>query len=403
MNPEPIVWYVAAGYRIPAGIEAHVLHYATEMRNHGFLTKVVVFQALPKEKHRFLVALEERNISIVSLYDASYIKVCFALVIFLVPWVLKMMTRGQVPRFASFVSRMRLRMAIGKLRKMLKDCQPDLVHVFGRLNTEALAHFSPKKTIYHEMMTGTVDSSWTQDELRLFREYAEGIARYFAPGIGVANNIHKCFGIARHIECVFTMCPDETENLSFCQARTSAKNGNLRFGILCRLVPQKGISYLLEAIKKYSDKYGTVDFTFAGFGPLRQDIEDFVERHDLNNVRIVSVKNAPEILGQIDVFVHPSLDDAMPVSIAEALMCGCPCIVCRVGGVADLVRDGREGMVIEPRRADQIFDSMVKFEEMPMNILNGFKQRARSRYEEKCLPQSVGKVVARHYKQILGL
>ena len=46
---QPLVWYVAAAYGLPAGIEAHILHYATEMRNHGFETRVVVLRPLPKQ------------------------------------------------------------------------------------------------------------------------------------------------------------------------------------------------------------------------------------------------------------------------------------------------------------------------------------------------------------------
>jgi hypothetical protein len=62
------VCYVAAGYKLPAGIEAYLLHYATELRSHGFDTRIVVFASLPREEHRFLRALRERGIPIESLY-----------------------------------------------------------------------------------------------------------------------------------------------------------------------------------------------------------------------------------------------------------------------------------------------------------------------------------------------
>jgi glycosyltransferase involved in cell wall biosynthesis len=103
----------------------------------------------------------------------------------------------------------------------------------------------------------------------------------------------------------------------------------------------------------------------------------------------------------MDVFVHPSVDDAMPVSIAEALMCGIPCVVCRVGGCADLVRDGVEGFVIEPRRTDQILAALEKFAEMPAEEFAAYRQHARARYEEVCLPGSVGHIVAEHYRAVI--
>jgi glycosyltransferase involved in cell wall biosynthesis len=90
------------------------------------------------------------------------------------------------------------------------------------------------------------------------------------------------------------------------------------------------------------------------------------------------------------------------MSIAEALMCGVPCIVCNVGGCADLVRDGVEGFVIEPRRADLIFDRMDRMARMGEEEFQGFQRRARARYEEVCLPAKVGAVVAEHYRAVMG-
>ena len=148
------------------------------------------------------------------------------------------------------------------------------------------------------------------------------------------------------------------------------------FGVLCRFVEQKGIKYLLDALKLYRDRRGDVNFTFAGQGDLEGMIRDFVADNDLQNIRIVRVEDAAEILSKIDVFVHPSIGDAMPVSIAEALMCSCPCVVCRVGGVPDLVRDGEEGFVIEPHRTDEILRCMELFGDMDQKELDAFKNRA---------------------------
>ena len=183
--------------------------------------------------------------------------------------------------------------------------------------------------------------------------------------------------------------------------RPSLRSGPA-FGVLCRLTAQKGIRYILEALKAYRDKRGGVDFTFAGWGDLEEMIEEFVREHELADVRIVRVDNARKILENIDVFVHPSIGDAMPMSIAEALMCSCPCIVCSVGGVPDLVRNGVEGFVIEPGDSDGILERMIRFADMEQDELEEFRRRARARWEEMCRPEAVGKIVASHYWEIIG-
>ena len=397
----PLVWYMAAGYGLPAGIEAHILHYATAMRNHGFDTRVVVFKELPPDRHRFLQALDERGIAIVSLQaEGARRERCRIRALRPVWAVYTAVVKRRRPDMTSFSLWARGQAGIRELVRRLAEDQPDLIHVFGRLRTDAWDKLPPERTIHHEMMTGTVDRHWTEEELADYRAYAERVARHFAPGTGVAENVHREFGIRREIVPIFTMCPDEAgapkSGISDFKSQIA-----LRFGVICRLTEQKGISYLLEALRQYRDRHGDVDFTFAGVGPMESDILAFAKRHGLARVRVMRVGSPVEVLGGVDVFVHPSVDDAMPMSIAEALMCGVPCIVCRVGGCADLVRDGREGFVIEPRRTDMILERMEGFADMAPEEFAAFRRRARQRYEQVCRPASVGAVVASHYRDVL--
>jgi hypothetical protein len=359
------------------------------------------------------------------------------------PWFLHtaLVRRGR-PNFSGFRTWVQRRSALCELQHLLEVEKPDIIHIFGRQRSGAWQLFPASRTIFHEMMTGTVDRHWNAEELAEFRDFAARVARYFAPGEGVAANVRREFGVTREIGPIYTMCPDEavgegsgfrvqgsgeegggnyqqsTFNVQSSVKKPADQNGSsmnvehcvlnignsvstLRFGILCRLTGQKGIVYLLEALKQYRDRHGDVDFTFAGIGPMESEIRRFVDSNQLKNVRIVRVHSASEVLSKLDVFVHPSVDDAMPMSIAEALMCHLPCIVCPVGGCADLVRDGREGYVIEPRRPDLILNRMEKFVFMPESELAKFHRNARARYEEVCLPDIVGRVVAEHYRQIL--
>lgn len=399
-HASPRVWYMGTGYTLPAGIEAHILHYATEMRNHGYATKVVVFKPLPADRHRFLAALEDRGIPILSLSDAALPAASWKARVLFAPWFLYILLRKRRrPDVASFrIWALRRESMLELRRRLRRDC-PDIVHVFGRLPSDAWRELPAKRTIYHEMMTGTVDRHWNGEELNEFRSFAARAARFFAPGGGVEANVMREFGVSRRIDPIFTMCPDEAGSGPLAPRR--GPGAGLRFGVICRLTGQKGITFLLEALRLYRDRHGTVDFTFAGIGPMEPDILEFAKQHGLTGIRVVRVPSAPAVLGNIDVFVHPSVDDAMPVAIAEALMCSVPCLVCRVGGCADLVRDGEEGIVIEPRRTDLILAGMERFAAMSPEDFEAFRARARRRYEEVCLPSSVGHGMAEHYGAVL--
>jgi glycosyltransferase involved in cell wall biosynthesis len=247
---------------------------------------------------------------------------------------------------------------------------------------------------------------------------------------------------------------------------------SLRFGIICRFTEQKGITFILEALKMFREKHGGVHFVFAGQGPLEGMIREWIRdqksevrrqktedgggtatdgtdeecvatdghrRHgrpargrpsssggkpahhtaDLwagsppesvcvsgredsdSSIRVMPVRSAVEVLKDLDVFVHPGLDDAMPVSIVEAQMCGVPVIGSSVGATPELVRDGVEGFIVSPSDAGAIFEAMDRFAAMGASELARFRQAARARYEEKCTPARVGGQVAAIYRGVM--
>jgi glycosyltransferase involved in cell wall biosynthesis len=374
------------------------------------------------------------------------------------------------------------KLAVKELKRMIEREKPDIIHVKGRLITEAWPVFPSERTIYQHALMGTRDRSWEDSEAEAFSVFLNRVAKVLVQGKGIAETFAKSFNINRPIDVVFTMAPDEAggqEKVSSEQdavgrvgellptANCPLPTGrSLRFGILCRFTEQKGIVYILEALKMYREKHGAVDFTFAGQGPLESTIrstvdswqlaerteeksfeqkhaksakEEFVNASGVNThslsfntitpataanspqsplrssrasvqnsfleeqygIRIVPVTTAVDILREMDVFVHPGLDDAMPVSIVEALMCGVPCIVSNVGASPELVRDGVEGLVIQPSSAEQILAAMERFAAMTAGELAGFKTRARARYQEVCRPEVVGCQVAGIYKEVI--
>ncbi|HTL71037.1 MAG TPA: glycosyltransferase family 4 protein [Candidatus Eisenbacteria bacterium] len=58
------------------------------------------------------------------------------------------------------------------------------------------------------------------------------------------------------------------------------------------------------------------------------------------------------VLGQADVFVHPSPDESFPNSVLEAMAAGKPVIAAGAGGCAELISTGKTGILVPPRRPD---------------------------------------------------
>jgi glycosyltransferase involved in cell wall biosynthesis len=61
-----------------------------------------------------------------------------------------------------------------------------------------------------------------------------------------------------------------------------------------------------------------------------------------------------ELLAGADVFVHPSLEDAFPTVLLEAMAAGLPVVASNVGGIPEIVIDGVTGILVPPGDADAI-------------------------------------------------
>jgi glycosyltransferase involved in cell wall biosynthesis len=97
------------------------------------------------------------------------------------------------------------------------------------------------------------------------------------------------------------------------------------------LRPGKGIEVLLDAVERVPDAY----FLIVGDGPKRAEWQALTKS---DRVRWAGYRtDVDTILAGCDVFVHPSLDDAFPTVLLEAMAAGLPVVASRVGGIPEIV------------------------------------------------------------------
>ena len=119
-------------------------------------------------------------------------------------------------------------------------------------------------------------------------------------------------------------------------------------GFVGHLIEQKRPDRALDTLVAMHDLGEQAHLVVTGDGPLRAQLERDVERRGLRDfVHVLGHRGdiAP-ILGGIDVFVLTSDSEGLPGVLIEAQMAGCPIVTVPVGGVRDLVDDGRTGVVV---------------------------------------------------------
>lgn len=127
---------------------------------------------------------------------------------------------------------------------------------------------------------------------------------------------------------------------------------------------QKGQQYLISAARLLRNKYPHFHFLLVGQGKDREMLQSLAR--DLENVEFVGFTEFPgEYLSVMDLFVFPSNYEGLGSSILDAMDFGVPVIATNVGGIPDIIRDSENGLLIEPRNAETIVESITRLYENP--------------------------------------
>lgn len=144
------------------------------------------------------------------------------------------------------------------------------------------------------------------------------------------------------------------------------KNKRVILSVL-RILPRKGLSYLIEALKIVVHEKKFPDCLLLIVGPdcgERQELVSLVRERRLEGyVRFVGavpyadVKNYIEVC---DVFVLPSLYEGLPLALLETMLMGKAVIFSKIPCAKQVVEDGYNGCLVEPKNsadlADKLFD-----------------------------------------------
>ncbi len=108
-------------------------------------------------------------------------------------------------------------------------------------------------------------------------------------------------------------------------------------------------------------------FVSIGQGPLEAELRAALAAHDLGDrfVMLGYHDDPPAVLAGADIFTLTSIHEGLPISLVEAMAMGLPPVVTSVGGVPEVVDDGRDGIVVEPRRPDLLADAYVSLARDP--------------------------------------
>ncbi len=162
-----------------------------------------------------------------------------------------------------------------------------------------------------------------------------------------------------------------------------------------RLSSEKGLMTLLKAFQKVNK----FKLKMAGKGELEQELKGYIEKNKMLQVEIIgfiSGKERLELLGKAKFSIIPSQwYETFGMSVLESFSVGTPVIASRIGGLPELVEEGKNGLLFSPGNVDDLAEKISYLYKNPDKAVRMGKY-ARNCVEKKYNPE-------RHYATLLEI
>lgn len=165
----------------------------------------------------------------------------------------------------------------------------------------------------------------------------------------------------------------------------------LLVGAVAVLRNKKGHRFLLEAAPSVLARFPNAVFLIVGTGPQEKILRDAIDSMGLSgSVRMLGHReDVPNVLLSLDLFVLPTVEEALGTAFLEAMATGRAVVGCRVGGVPEVVEDGKTGLLVppgDPAALAEAIRSLLADGELRARMGAAGRQSVMARYsvEEMC-------------------
>jgi glycosyltransferase involved in cell wall biosynthesis len=174
-------------------------------------------------------------------------------------------------------------------------------------------------------------------------------------------------------------------------------------GVVGRLVADKGQDDLLRAAPLILKSKPEARLLLVGIGSRESYLKDLAASLDLDRaVRFLGFRDdVPEITAALNVSVLPSIDcDASSAVLKEALACGVPAVATSIGGAAEILEDGRTGLIVPPRNPERLALAILSLLDDPERARDMGRRGSRD-VAERFSPERLGGETLEVYNRVV--
>lgn len=159
---------------------------------------------------------------------------------------------------------------------------------------------------------------------------------------------------------------DAREKL-FALADTQPTPDAFIIGTIAELHKSKGLQYAIEAFAKLAQKDPNMRYLVLGSGDEKERLDGLVKHYGLQErvFLLGFVEDAARFLMAFDVFILPSTTEALGLVLLEAGHAGLPVVASNVGGIPEIIEDGKTGILVQSRDSKGLAEAIKKIIDSP--------------------------------------
>ena len=261
----------------------------------------------------------------------------------------------------------------GAVRRLLKAGRPDILHthlyhpnLFGRLGSLGLGltgvvaavHNSYPRVKFHRRVWNFL-LGWASDRVLVgSAQVWHDVRRY--DGVPASRLLLMPYGIPL-AELDTRLSRQEARE------RLGLSAGGLVIGAVGRLEEQKGHAHLLAALPELRRQIPDLVVLLVGEGRRQEDLRRQVRDLGLEStVRFLGTRrDLTEIYRALDLFVHPSLWEGLPLALLKAMGAGLAVVATRVSGSQEAIEDGVNGCLVAPGDPEALVRAILELHRHP--------------------------------------
>ncbi len=315
-----------------------------------------------------------------------------------------------------------------KLKKILKELQPDIVHthsakagILGRYAGWALKGKLSDKNLKLPLVIHTIHGLAFhpyQNPLlnRFYIAVEKATAKRTDAFITVADTMTdkaKAAGVGLDkpyttaysaIEEGDYLTPPPQAEIEAFRRTYDIPNNAIVFVKVARLFELKGHDFVIEAARRIAEKHDNCYWLFVGDGLLAEPLKNQIKFAGLEGrfkfTGLVPPEQIPLAIHSSDVLVHCSLREGLARVLPQAMLCGKPVVSFDIDGAKEVVNKDT-GFLIEPENIDQLTDACKKLIENP-DLRTQLGRTGKTTVTKKFAPATMVNTIESVYRYLMN-